>query len=69
MRKFKLTLSKVALNQIYCSFVLPIPEYSSIVWDGCSQQDSIALDRLQNEAARIVTGLSRSVTLENLYRE
>ena len=59
----------VALNQIYFSFVLPILEYSSIVWDGCSQQDSIALDRLQNEAARIVTGLTRSVTLENLYRE
>ena len=69
MRKLKLTLSRVALNQIYFSFVQPIREYSSIVWDGCSQQDSISLDRLQNEAARIVTGLTRSVTLENLYRE
>ena len=69
MRKLKFTLSRVALNQIYFSFVLPILEYSSIVWDGCSQQDSIALGRLQNEAARIVTGLTRSVSLENLYRE
>ena len=69
MRKLKFTLSRVALNQIYFSFVLPILEYSSIVWDGCSQQNSIALDRLQNEAARIDTGITRSVTLENLYRE
>lgn len=69
MRKLKFTLSRVALNQIYISFVLLILEYSSIVWDGCSQQDSVALDRLQNEAARIVTGLTRSVTIENLYRE
>ena len=69
MRKLKFRLSRVALNQIYFSFVLPILDYSSIVWDGCSQQDSIALDRLQNEAARIVTGLTRSVTIDNLYRE
>ena len=71
MRKLKLTLSRVALNQIYVSYVLPILEYSSIVWDGCSQQDSEALERLQNEAARIVTGLTRSVhvTLDNLYAE
>ena len=44
MRKLKFKLSRVALNQIYFSFVLPILEYSSIVWDGCSQQDSIVLD-------------------------
>ena len=69
MRKVKFTLSRVALNQTYFSFILPILEYSSMVWDGCSQQDSMALDRLQNEAARIVIGLTRSVTLENLYRE
>ena len=29
----------------------------------------IRLKKLQNEAARIVTGLTRSVSLENLYRE
>ena len=69
MRKLKFTLSRVALNQIYFSYALPILEYSSIVWDGCSQQDSEALERLQNEAARIVTGLTRSVTLDNLYAE
>ena len=28
-----------------------------------------ALEKLQNEAARIVTGLTRSVSIENLYRE
>ena len=69
MRTLKFTLTRIALNQIYFSFVLPVLEYSSIVWDGCSQQDSIALDRLQNEAARIVTGLTRSVSFENVYRE
>ena len=51
------------------SYVLPILEYSSIVWDGCTAQDSNALEKLQNEAAMIVTGLTRSVSLQNLYRE
>jgi hypothetical protein len=44
-------------------------EYSSIVWDGCTQQESLSIERIQHEAARIVTGLTRSVSLENLYRE
>ena len=69
MRRLKFSLSRVALNQIYFSFVLPVLEYSSVVWDGCSQRDEEALERLQNEAARIVTGLTRSVSIENLYAE
>ena len=69
MRKLKFTFTRITLNQIYFSYVLPVLEYSSVVWDGCSLQDSNALDKLQNEAARIVTGLTRSVSLENLYRE
>lgn len=69
MRKLNFNLSRVALNQKYFSFVLPVLEYSSVVWDSCSKQDSIVLDRLQNEAARIVTGLTRSVSIENLYKE
>ena len=32
-------------------------------------QDTSTLEQLQNEAARIVTGLTRSVSLVNLYRE
>ena len=42
---------------------------SSIVWDGCTSQDLNSLEKLQNEAARVVTGLTRSVSLEKLYKE
>lgn len=69
MRKLKYTFSRQALNQMYISYVRPLVEYSSIVWDGCTEQDKNALEILQNEAARIVTGLTRSTTLANLYRE
>ena len=69
MRKLKYTFHRVALNQIYISYVLPILEYSAIVWDNCTIQNSNTLEKLQNEAARLVTGLTRSVSLENLYKE
>ena len=45
MRKLEFSLSRIALNQIYFSHVLPILEYSSIVWDGCSQRDTDILEK------------------------
>ena len=69
MRKLKFTFSRTALNQIFLSYILPALDYSCIVWDSCTVQDINALQKVQNEAARIVTGLTRSVSIENLYRE
>ena len=69
MRKLKFLLSRSALNQIYFSYLLPTLEYASSVWDGCSVPNAEMLDKIQNEAARIVTGLTRSVSLENFYKE
>ena len=68
MRKLKYSISRNALNQMYMSFLLPVVEYASVVWDGCSEQDSQTLQKIQNEAARLVTGLTRSVSLENLFK-
>ena len=51
------------------SYMLPIVEYASALWDGCSEQDSVTLQKVQNEAARLVTGLTRSASLENLHKE
>ena len=69
MRKLKFSFSRSALIQIYFSYLLPVLEYASTVWDGCSTQNSDILDKIQNEAARIVTGLTRSISLDNLYRK
>ena len=55
MRKLKYSLSRNALNKMYKSYMLPIVEYASVVWDGCSEQDSVTLQKVQNEAARLVT--------------
>ena len=40
MRKLKYAISGNALNQMYMSFLLPVVEYASVVWGGCSEQDS-----------------------------
>ena len=69
MRKLKFSLSRSALNQIYFSYLLPTLEYASSVWDGCTAQNADILNKVQNEAARIVTGLTRSVSLDKLFKE
>ena len=37
--------------QMCMSYMLPAVEYASVVWDGCSEQDSQTLQKNQNEAA------------------
>ena len=69
MCKHKYSSSRNALNQMYMSYLLPVVEYASVVWDGCSEPDSQTLQKIQNETARLVTELMRSVSLENLYKE
>ena len=66
MRSLKFVLRRESLNQIYVSFLRPILEYVSVVWDNCTVAEN---DSLEPEAARIVTGTTRSITLNNLYNE
>jgi hypothetical protein len=39
------------------------------VWDNCSQTDNDRLEKLQLEAARIVTGLTAYLSWVSLYQE
>ena len=47
MRMLKYSISWNALNQIDMSFLLPVVEYASVVWDVCSEQDSQILQKIQ----------------------
>ena len=58
MRKIKYSISRNALNQMYMSYLLPFVVYASVVWDGYSEQGLQTLQKIQNEAAQIVTGLT-----------
>ena len=48
MRKLKLSFSRKTLNQISFSYLLPVLEYASIVWDGGAVHNSDILDKIQN---------------------
>ena len=69
MRALKFKLKRSTLNQIYISYMRPILEYASIVWDGCNDYEKDSLEKLQYEAARVVTGLTRSVSIDKLLKE
>ncbi|MCG8033360.1 MAG: reverse transcriptase family protein, partial [Candidatus Thiodiazotropha taylori] len=69
MRKFKYDLDRKSLETIYISFIRPVLEYADVIWDNCSQQEKIDLEKIQNEAARIATGTTKLVSLQKLYEE
>ena len=69
MRKLKFTVRRKTLNQIYLSFLRPLLEYAFVVWDNCTLYEKDKLEKIQIEAGRIVTGLTRSTSLYNLFQE
>lgn len=69
MRLLKFKIRRDFLNQIYISLLRPILEYVSVVWDNCTVIERESLEKYQNEAARIVTGVTRSISIDNLYKE
>ena len=66
MRRLKICLDRKSLQVIYFTFIRPIIEYGDVVWDNIPQYLKNDLDKIQNEAARIVTGCSKLVSLDEL---
>ncbi len=69
MKMLKFKLKRKTLNQIYISYMRPLLEYAAIVWDSCTNYEKDSLEKIQYEAARVVTGLTRSVSIFNLLQE
>ena len=69
MRKLKFKLDRRSLQTIYFSFIRPLLEYADIVWDNCTQYEVNDLEKIQNEAARIVSGTTRLVSINSLSLE
>ncbi|MCG8113681.1 MAG: reverse transcriptase domain-containing protein [Candidatus Thiodiazotropha taylori] len=69
MRKLKFKLDRKSLETIYISFIRPLLEYGDNIWDNCTQSEKDDLEKIQNEAARIATGATKLVSLNNLYKE
>ena len=69
MRKLKFVLDRISLETIYISFIRPLLEYSDVVWDNITKYEEQALENIQLEAARIVTGSTKLVSINILYIE
>ena len=69
MRKLKFLLDRRSLETIYISFIRPLLEYTDVVWDNCTRYEVEAIEKIQLEAARIVTGTTKLVSIEELYNE
>ena len=69
MRKLKFVLDRKSLQTIYFSFIRPLLEYANVVWNNCAKYESDDLEKIQNEAARIVTGATKLVSIESLLSE
>ena len=69
LRSLKFQLDRKSLQIMYFSFIRPILEYSDIIWDNCPLYMKQSLEKINIEAARIVSGATKLVSLENLYKE
>ena len=69
LRKVKYRFSKATLNKVSCTYIRPLLEYASEVWDGCNQAESRRFEQVQLNAVRIVTCLSINASLNLLYYE
>ena len=67
MRKLKFILDRQSLQAIYFSFIRLLLEYADVVWDNCTQHE--ANEKIQTEAARVVTGATRLVSIDSLRTE
>lgn len=69
LRKHKFLLDRRTLEQIYFSYILPVLEYADIVWDSLPIFFINKLELIHKEAARIVTGATKLVSTDLLYKD
>jgi hypothetical protein len=71
LRPLKFLLDRASLETLYKSFIRPILEYADIVWDApdAHRHGLDILEKVQTEAARLVTGATARCSTENLYKE
>ena len=69
LKGLRFRLNRSTLNSMYISFIRPLMEYGDFIWDGCGSECSNALDRIQFDAARLVTGAIKGTNRVSLLEE
>ena len=66
---YKYKISRMALETMYKSFIMPHFDYADIIWDNCTETQANMLENLHLEAIRIIIGGVRGTSLQKLYEE
>ena len=69
LRLLSSKLSRRAFETMYFSFIRPILEYGSVLLTNCGSVNAEKLEKVQLQAARIVTEALQPTQLEQLYKE
>ena len=69
LRRIKEYVSTSTLIKVYNAIILSHFHYSSLVWDECADCLFKKLQKLQNRAARVITGSSYEISTENISSE
>jgi hypothetical protein len=69
LRLLKHTRNRETLLKINFAFIRPVLEYGDVLWCNCTKENSELLEKIQIEAARIITGLRVNSSKTNLYSE
>lgn len=69
LRRHKFYLDRRSLTKMYTTFVRPLLEYADITWDNCTFENQRALENIQIDAARIISGATKLCSIQKLYDE
>ena len=58
LRRMKAYVPQETLRTVYNALIMPHFDYCSLVWNNCSKYLLEKLQRLQNRAARVISGKS-----------
>ena len=69
LRPLKNKLSRRSLHLLTNAFVMPSLEYGCVVWDNCTKALKTMIDKVYENALRLVTGAPNRSKREALYKE
>ena len=69
LRKLKFTIDRASLEKLYFSYIRPLLEYGDVIWCNIPNYLINQLENINIEAARIMTGATKLVSLNKLYED
>ncbi len=69
LRRVRHTVPPTTLLQLYRSIVVPQFDYGDIVYESCIQNNLDRLQKMQNQAARIISGSSHRTYHNDMYAD